>query len=85
VTLQLELSPESEARLAAEARAQGIPLEKVAERLLQEALAARPAPGGKLSVEAFHALLAALAKGSEELPNLETGSFTRESFYKDRG
>jgi hypothetical protein len=84
MTLQLELSPESEARLAAEARAQGIPLEKVAERLLQEALAARLAPESKLTVEAFHTMLAALAEGSEKLPDLETASFTRASFYEGR-
>jgi len=37
MTIHLELSPESAARLSAEARAQGLPLEKLAERLLQEA------------------------------------------------
>ena len=47
MTIQVELNPEAEAQLVAEARAQGIPLEKVAERLLQEALASRSVPQGE--------------------------------------
>jgi hypothetical protein len=84
MTIQVELNAEIEAQLAAEARAQGIPLEKVAERLLQEALASRSILEGTLSVDEFHAMLKSLASGSEELPNLPTESFTRESFYEGR-
>jgi hypothetical protein len=84
MTIQVELSPEAEARLLAVAQAQGIPLEKVAERLLQEALTSRSVPSGNLSVDEFHTMLDALAKGSEKLPKLATESFTRESFYEDR-
>jgi hypothetical protein len=32
----------------------------------------------------FHAMLDALAEGSEKLPNLPAESFTRESLYEDR-
>jgi len=85
MTIQVELNPEIAARLAAEASAQGIPLEKVAERLLQEALASRSVLEGTLSLDQFHAMLKSLASGSEELPNLPTESFTRESFYEGRG
>jgi hypothetical protein len=84
MTIQVELNAEIEAKLVAEARAQGIPLEKVAERLLQEALASRSVLDGALSVDSFHAMLKSLASGSEELPNLPTESFTRESFYEGR-
>ncbi len=84
MTLQVKLDPETAAQLAAEARAQGLPLEKAAERLLQEALSSRTGPQGRLTVEEFHAMLDALAAGSEDLPNLPTASFTRESFYEDR-
>lgn len=84
MTLQVKLNPETEARLAAEARAQGLSLEKAAERLLQEALSSRTGPQGNLTVEEFHAMLGALAAGSEQLPDLPTQSFTRESFYEDR-
>jgi hypothetical protein len=85
MTIQVELNPEIEAKLVAEARAQGISLAKVAERLLQEALASRSALEGTLSVSDFHAMLNSLASGSEALPSLPTESFTRESFYEDRG
>ena len=86
MTIEIELNPEIEARLAAEARAQGIPLERAAELLLQKALASRlPVSGeGNLSIEEFHEMLRLLAEGSEKLPNLPTESFTRESFYQDR-
>jgi hypothetical protein len=39
-------------------------------------------PPGNLTSEEFHAQLKALATGSERLPNLESESFTRESFYR---
>jgi hypothetical protein len=85
MTIHVELNPEIAAQLAAEANAQGLPLEKVAERLLQEALASRSVLQGTLSVDKFHAMLKSLASGSEALPNLSTKTFTRESFYEDRG
>jgi hypothetical protein len=84
MTIQVEISPEVEAQLVAEARAQGIPPEKVAERLLQEALATRPIPQGNLTVEELHAMLNAIAEGSDKLPRVPTSAFTRESFYEDR-
>lgn len=84
MTIQVELNAEIEARLLAEARLQGVTLESVAERLLEEAVALRPLAQGNLTVEEFHRMLDALAADSEKLPNLPTGSFTRESFYEDR-
>ena len=84
MTIQVEISPEVEARLVAEARAQGIPPEKVAERLLQEALVTRSIPQGNLTVEELHAMLNAIAEGSDKLPRVPTSAFTRESFYEDR-
>jgi len=82
MTIQVELKPEIVAKLTEEARIQGIPLEKAAERLLQQALASRPETTN-LSLEEFHSMLKSLATGSESLPNLPTDSFTRESFYED--
>ena len=84
MTIKVELNPEIEARLAVEARAQDISLEKCAQRFLQEVLAGRPAPQGNLTVAEFHQMLDALAEGSQELPNLPTESFARASFYEDR-
>lgn len=84
MTIRVELNPETEARLVAEARAQGLPIEKVAERLLKEALIGRSLPMGKMGVQEFHRMLDAMAEGSERLPVLPAESFSRESFYEDR-
>jgi hypothetical protein len=83
MTIHVELTPEAAARLFAEAEAQGVSLEKVVEGLLQEALASRAAPTGSMTLEEFHGMLRALRAGSENLPNLPTEIFTRESFYED--
>jgi hypothetical protein len=82
--IRFDLSPEMEARLVAEAQAQGLPLEKVAEKLLKEALMDRSSSRGKMSVENFHRILDATSEGSDTLPDLSTESFSRESFYEDR-
>ena len=84
MTIRVELNPDMEARLVAEARSQGVPLEKLAERLLKQALIASSVPHGALTVDEFHHMLEGMAEGSEKLPNLPTESFSRESFYEDR-
>ncbi len=84
MTIRVELNPETEARLVAEARSQGVPLEKLAERLLKQALIANSVPHRALTVDEFHHMLERMAEGSEKLPNLPTESFSRESFYEDR-
>jgi hypothetical protein len=84
VTIKVDLSPEIEARLVAKANADGLPLEKVAEKLLQEALTERPLLRGQLSIADFHSMLTLISEGSEKLPDLRTESFSRESFYEDR-
>jgi len=84
MTIRVELNPEIEARLIAEARAKGLPMETVAEQLLKEALTGRSLSRARVSVEEFHRMLDAMAEGSERLPDLPTESFSRESFYGDR-
>jgi hypothetical protein len=83
MTIRVELNPETEARLVAQARAKGLPLEKAAEELLKEALSGRWLSQGQLSVEEFHRMLDGMAEGSEGLPDLPTESFSRASFYED--
>lgn len=84
MTIQIELKPEIMERLAAEAQARGVAVEKYAESLLREAMASRSEPNGELSIEEFHAMLNAMAEGSDKLPKVPTSAFTRESFYEDR-
>jgi hypothetical protein len=81
MVIRVELKPETEARLVAEARAQGVALEELAEKLLGDALSAPSSPTGKLTVEEFRTMLAEMARGSENLPNLPTEAFSRKSFY----
>jgi hypothetical protein len=84
MTIRVDLNPEIEARLIAQAKSEGVPLERLAERLLKQALTERTLSDGVLTVEEFHNMLAGMAEGSEKLPNLPTESFSRDSFYEDR-
>jgi hypothetical protein len=77
MTIRIELNPEIEAQLVAGAQARGLALEKYAENLLRDAIASQCESQGKLSVEELHAMLAAIAEGSENLPKLPTTAFTR--------
>ena len=73
-----------EARLVAEAHSRGVPLEKLADRLLKEALTASSLLHGVLTVEESHHMLEGMAAVSEKPPNLSTESFSHESFCEDR-
>ena len=83
MTIQLELGPETEASLKAQAALQGIELEQYAIKVLEAAAASRPNGTGKLSREDFHAMLRELAEGSEAIPKLPTSAFSQESIYQD--
>ena len=84
MTIQVELSPEAEARLSAEAVLRGLPPEKYAGELLQQAL--RPYGGGTgiLTPEDVQALSERLSEGSDKLPILSTEANERASYYEDR-
>jgi hypothetical protein len=84
MTIEVHLNPELEARLISEARSQGVPLEKLAERLLQEALTTGLPPQAVLTRAEFRHMLERIAEGSEKLPDLSTEGFSRESLYEDR-
>jgi hypothetical protein len=83
MTIRVDLNPEVAARLSAQARSQGVPMEQLVERLLKEALAVNSPTNGALNVAEFHQMLEAMAEGSEKLPELPTESFSRASFYED--
>jgi hypothetical protein len=81
MVITLELPPEVEADLAAQAEARGLELEVYLGSLLkQHAATKRP---DQLSLQEFDAELDALARGSEELPYLPPEALTRESYYQD--
>ncbi|MGD0548379.1 MAG: hypothetical protein ABR991_11205 [Terracidiphilus sp.] len=83
MTIQLELDPETEARLKAQAVLHGVAPEEYAEKLLDAAIPSRPAGRGKLTREELHAMLERIGEGAENRPKLPTSAFSRESFYED--
>jgi hypothetical protein len=84
MTIQVELSPELEARLTADAVVRGMALEQYASRLLEEA--AKPYATGKgiLTPEEVDELSMRLSEGSEHLPILPPEVNDRASYYEDR-
>jgi hypothetical protein len=83
MTIQVELNPEMEALLIAEAQAQGIALEKYAQRLLQEALDSRPRRRSRASQDEFRRFLDALASKAPNAPQLLTETFSRDMIYRE--
>jgi hypothetical protein len=82
MTIRVELNPEMERQLAAEALARGIALELYAQLLLQEAIASRSKGGhARASQEEFRAFLDALASKAPNVPQLRTETFSREMIY----
>ena len=83
MTIQVELSPEAEARLAMIAAQRGVAIQEYAGKLLDSVLASGTAAQNTLTVDEFHAMLSELRSGSEILPQLPTSAFSRESIYED--
>jgi len=81
MTIRVELNPEMEKQLAAEALARGVALEMYAQRLLQEALASRSKGHSRASQEEFRAFLDALASKAPNVPQLRSETFSREMIY----
>ncbi len=84
MTIQVELSPEVEARLAADALVRGMELEQYAGKLLAEAATPYAAGTGRLTREELRAMREELTRGSEKLPILPPEATERASFYEDR-
>ena len=84
MTIQLELNPEIEALLTAEASSRGVAVEEYAQELLREALHVSSSRRGHLTQEEAKEMLRQMAEGSEKLPALPDSAFSRESFYEDR-
>jgi hypothetical protein len=81
MTILIELNPEMEKQLTAEASACGIALELYAQRLLQEAIASRGKEHARATQEEFRAFLDALASKAPNVPQLRTETFSREMIY----
>ena len=81
MTIQVELNPELEAQLSAEAQMQGMALESYAQRLLQEAIVAKSRVSSRASQQEFRAFLDALASKAPNAPHLRAETFSREMIY----
>jgi len=77
----IQLKPELEQSLAAQARARGLSVEQYIQTLLEQQLAFKPQP--EVSLEQFEAALDAVAVHSHKIPHLPLEALTRESIYKD--
>jgi hypothetical protein len=81
VTIKIELNPEIEAQLAAEAQAHGLELEEYAQRLLQEAVGSAQKQRSRASQEEFRGFLDALASKAPNVPQLRAETFSRGMIY----
>lgn len=81
--LTLELSPELEARLAAEARARGLDLPAYAAEVLATATPLLPGEKPQRTPEEVRAWLDELAQFSSQVPSMPGETFSREMIYQD--
>ena len=83
MTVAVEIKPEVQAELAAQAAARGMDVPTYAAALLEEA-AHLPGSGPKrLSLEQFEKTLDEMAQFSHKIPSLPDEAFSRESLYQD--
>lgn len=80
MTVTLELDPEIEASLNAQALAKGIPLDAYLRSVI-EGLVRVKAPGP--DIQEFREALDRLADMGKGLPHLPSSAFNRESIYQD--
>ncbi len=81
MTITLELKPDIEEQLAAQARARGVPLDAYVQSLIENVVRrpARPAGNG----QQLRATLDTLAEMGRDLPELSPEALSRESIYRD--
>ncbi|PYP86990.1 MAG: hypothetical protein DMG65_17825 [Candidatus Angelobacter sp. Gp1-AA117] len=82
--IQLELRPEVEAKLTAEAKARGVEVEIYVESLIEEAISTTPLVQRRQPTAAeMRVFFEAMTANSENIPQLPDEAFERESFYRD--
>ena len=78
----IQLKPELEQSLAAQARVQGVSLQQYEQSLLEKRAALHNRQP-KLTLEEFKAELDGLAEFSDKIPDRPLETFNRESIYRD--
>jgi anthranilate phosphoribosyltransferase len=81
--IYIELRPEIEARLVANAQARGLEIEAYVTSLLEQAAMTTTYRPRRRTQEEVAAFYDALAAHSDKIPQLPDEAFTRESFYHD--
>jgi hypothetical protein len=81
MTVRLELKPDVEANLAAQARTRGVSLDAYLQDVIEEI--ARVDAAGPASLKEIEAALDALAEMGRGLPHLPSSAFSRENIYQE--
>ena len=84
MTIVVKLDPETEARLTAEAEANGMAAGEYALAVLPSSGPLQSTALEEPHLAGLENMFTALAKGSEKLPVLPPDAFERENFYEDR-
>jgi hypothetical protein len=84
MTMLVELDPETEARLKAQAMRHGVAPEQYVGEFLRDNLPNYATGTGRLTREDLKAMREELSRGSENLPILPPEATERASFYEDR-
>jgi hypothetical protein len=82
MTVTIDLTPDLEARIQAQAVAAGVSLEAYVQSII-EAAALLPV-GDRPTLKEFEAAMDEMAEGSEEIPVLSPEATSRESIYGHR-
>jgi len=81
MTVRLELKPEIEASLNAQATARGVPLDAYLQNAIEDLARTQAPPSAGL--QEFGATLDTLAEMGKGLPHLPSTAFSRDSIYED--
>lgn len=81
MTVRLELNPDVEERLAAQARARGVPLDTYLQSVIEDL--ARTNAASPAELEELRATLDVLAEMGRDLPTLPSSDFSRDTIYRD--
>ena len=83
MALTVELRPETESRLATEARARGLAVAAYAAKLLEDATSAPASPQPGRTPQEIRAWLNELTQFSEKIHPMPGETFSREMIYQD--
>lgn len=82
MTVRLDLKPDIEARLTAQAASKGVPLEAYLQSMIEEL--ARTDPPPVVDIQEFRVTLDKLAEMGRSLPHRTSSAFSRESIYQEQ-